>query len=488
MSEVKVNKISPRTNCGTVTVGDSGDSVSVTAGVPVTVNGDLKSNALKAVDGGSIISQCGTNITLGASGDTINLAAGASQTGFGRTGTVDWDTTAKTASFTAVSGNGYFVDTSSSAITLTLPASPSAGDIVSFKDYAYTFATNNLTVARNGSPIGGANTDNIAYSVNGTSKTFIYVDGTQGWLVTNASTDTSIGENPAFVTATGGTITTCGNFKIHTFTGPGTFTVSCAGNSVGSNTVSYVVVAGGGGGGGDGAGGGGAGGYREGKASSDCYTASPLNAPAGLPVTVQGYPIAVGGGGAGGPGSPGNNGVNGVNSTFSTITSAGGGGGGPGGASGTGTGLNGGSGGGGGRSAPGSAGSGNTPPVSPPQGANGGANGAGCGGAGGGGATNNGANNNGTDGGVGGTGATSSINATPTARAGGGGGGSVPNTSTPPVSGGAGGGGAGAGTDSVNGTAGTTNTGGGGGGGSASGNGSGAAGGSGIVIIRYKYQ
>jgi hypothetical protein len=45
-----------------------------TAGVPVTVNGDLKSNALKAIDGGSIISQCGTTITLGASGDTINLA------------------------------------------------------------------------------------------------------------------------------------------------------------------------------------------------------------------------------------------------------------------------------------------------------------------------------------------------------------------------------------------------------------------------------
>src|SRR6056300_848018 len=129
MSEVKVNKISPRTNCGTVTVGDSGDSVSVSAGVPVTVNGDLKSNALKAVDGGSIISQCGTNITLGASGDTINLAAGASQTGFGRTGTVDWDTTPKTASFTAVSGDGYFIN-SSSAITMTLPAG-SAGAIVS---------------------------------------------------------------------------------------------------------------------------------------------------------------------------------------------------------------------------------------------------------------------------------------------------------------------------------------------------------------------
>ena len=95
MSEVKVNKISPRTNCGTVTVGDSGDSVSVSAGVPVTVNnnltvsGDLKSAALKAADGGSIISQSGTTITLGAAGDTVSLASGASQTGFGRTGTVN---------------------------------------------------------------------------------------------------------------------------------------------------------------------------------------------------------------------------------------------------------------------------------------------------------------------------------------------------------------------------------------------------------------
>jgi hypothetical protein len=78
------------------------------------------------------------NITLGASGDTITLACGASQTGFGRTGTVDWDTTAKTASFTAVSGNGYFVNTTSGAITVTLPATPSAGDIVSLADYAGT--------------------------------------------------------------------------------------------------------------------------------------------------------------------------------------------------------------------------------------------------------------------------------------------------------------------------------------------------------------
>src|SRR5210317_328893 len=234
MSEVKVNKISPRTNCGTVTVGDAGDSVTVTAGVPVTVNGDLKSNALKAVDGGSIISQCGTNITLGASGDTINLAAGASQTGFGRTGTVDWDTTAKTAGFTAVSGNGYFVNTTSGAVTVTLPATPSAGDIVSIADYAGTAATNNITIARNGSNFEGG-TSNGQIIINRQSVTLIYVDATQGWVPT-AESDSSF-QQSLFVTATGGTITTCGDFKIHTFTGPGTFCVSCAGNCLGSNSV-----------------------------------------------------------------------------------------------------------------------------------------------------------------------------------------------------------------------------------------------------------
>ena len=189
--------------------------------------------------------QCGSTLTLGSSGKTVQLASGASQSGFGRTGTVNWDTTAKTASFTAVSGNGYFVNTTSAAITLTLPASPSAGDIVAFKDYAFTFATNNLTVDGNGSPIGGVDgTDGPTYNTNGTSKTFVYVDGTKGWLVTNESTDTSQESNALYITATGGTITTvCTNFKVHTFTGPGTFCVSCAGNACGSNTVDYLVVA-----------------------------------------------------------------------------------------------------------------------------------------------------------------------------------------------------------------------------------------------------
>ncbi len=59
--------------------------------------------------------QCGTTLTLGGSGDTVQLGTGASQTGFGRTGAVDWDTASiKTTTFLAVSGNGYFCNTAAS--------------------------------------------------------------------------------------------------------------------------------------------------------------------------------------------------------------------------------------------------------------------------------------------------------------------------------------------------------------------------------------
>ena len=482
-STIKVDNIQDQ--CGTAVVTKCGSNK--TLAVTTT-----KADNYQAADGGNIINQCGTAITIGASGDTVSLASGASQSGFGRTGTVNWDTTKKTADFTAVNGEGYFVDTTSSAITVTLPASPSAGNIVAIADYAGTSATNNITINRNSSPFQGG-TQNGVLSTNRQTATFVYIDGTQGWVPVN-SNDQSF-QSAAFVTATGGTVTTCGNFKIHTFTGPGTFCVSCAGNPLGSNTVSYLVVAGGGGGGGANVGaGGGAGGFREGKSSSDCYTASPLNAPAGLPVTAQGYPITVGGGGAGKSGTPGC-GTSGANSVFSTITSAGGGGGGGGGN----PGVAGGSGGGAGEcgspsgtNVPGAAG--NTPPVSPPQGNDGGAigttgrvtRGAGGGGAGGVGGTGS-ANGNG------GNGVTTSINASPVTRAGGGGGGRFTCGPQSPIgAGGPGGGGAGSpGAPGSGATDGTDNTGGGGGGSGFSpggGNTPSASGGSGIVIIRYKYQ
>ena len=71
------------------------------------------------------------------------------------------------------------------------------------------------------------------------------------------------GPNAKFIEATGGTVTESGDYKIHTFTGPGTFTVTSAGNEAGSEAVDYLVIAGGGGGAGRHGGAGGAGGVRE---------------------------------------------------------------------------------------------------------------------------------------------------------------------------------------------------------------------------------
>ena len=222
----------------------------------------------------------------------------------------------------AVSGRGYFIDTTSGTQTITLPASPTIGDTIMIRDYAGTFGTNNVTVGRNGSNIAGTALDGTLFT-NDLSVTLVFVDSTKGWVtVENEAKSSAI--LPGYVAATGGTVATSGNFKIHSFTGDGCFVVSDAGNVAGSNTVSYLVVAGGGGGGfgnpGNGGGtGAGAGGFREGKSSFDSYTSSPLVAPDGVTVQAQTYPVTVGAGGAAGA-APNTAGASGSNSVFATIT------------------------------------------------------------------------------------------------------------------------------------------------------------------------
>lgn len=386
---------------------------------------------------------------------------------------------------TAVAGEGYFIDNSSATHTINLPASPSIGDTV--KIVALSGKTNAITVGRNGSNIQGAASDRV-YQSDNQADTFTYSNATEGWTV-----ETTTQEVPAHISASGGTETTSGNFKIHTFNSSSNFVVSNMGNQ--TTKASYLVVAGGGGGGygqanNGGAGGGGAGGFREGRQSIDSYSVSPRNAPDGLTITNQTYPITVGAGGSGGS-SPSKRGSSGNNSVFATITSTGGGGGGASDGS-TGAGLNGGSGGGAGSdNGPAAGGTGNTPPVSPSQGSNGGGpNCSGGHGSGGGGVLNAGATNNPPNGGGdGGDGAITSISASSTAYGGGGGGGTYHTNSCNAGDGGNGGGGNG--TKGGVGVAGTANKGGGGGGGGRSGPGvdhNGGAGGSGVVVIRYQYQ
>ena len=298
----------------------------------------------------------------------------------------------------------------------------------------------------------------------------MWVNKTTGemYICTDATTDANVWTNVGggdgniksqlqFMSATGGSVSTDGNYKVHTFTSSGTFTPEVGYDAVG-NKVEYLVIAGGGGGGnpttGHSTGGGGAGGYLT---------------NASFAVTDQGYTVTVGAGGVAADGS---------DSIFSTITSTGGGVGSYGGAGGDPG--NGGSGGGGAGSEVGGTGTAG-------QGNNGG-NGdyaGGYGGGGGGGSGSVGSNAPGGSSGPGGTGGNGTasdilVTGADVIRAGGGGGGGTS------AGGAAGSGGAGAGSTGV-GTNATVNTGS-GGGGSKYTAATGSTGGSGIVILRYKFQ
>ena len=483
-------------------------------------------NINKVSDDSNIIKKCGTTttigsgasnpivvdgsaITLGRCGGTVALASGATQTGFGRTGTVDWQTgSIKTSTFTATSGEGYFVNTTGGAVTVNLPAGV-AGAIVGIKDYAGTFAVNGVTVNPNGSDnIGGGNITDPVLGTNGQSLLFVFVDSTQGWLSTQQSEAASPSGAQSFVCASVSgscnAIVTSGDFKTAIFKGPGNFTVNSIASDAPNNVVEYLVVAGGASGGSGRGGGGGAGGFR---IFSSTPPITPLTAPAGITVTAQAYPISVGGGGAAKSFPPAGRGNNGSNSTFDSITSTGGGAGGAG--PGSDPSSPGGSGGGGAFNVPGdSGGAGNTPPVTPAQGTNGVASsssapdsgpnrhGGGGGGAAGAGGPGSPPNNGPECGGIGSYIADAFVGPTapsygtpglPLGRAFAGGGGAGFQCSGGGI-GGEGGGGTGANTSNSPTGNGTANTGGGGGGvGENPGTQSGG-GGSGIIMIRYKFQ
>lgn len=191
------------------------------------------------------------------------------------TGT-DWQTTIQTSNFTAVAGKGYFVNTTSAEITVTLPAGVVGTEIV-IQDYAGTFATNKVLLSANGSEkIQGSSTLQGKITTNNATATLVYQDATKGWT----SQDISLNLPPL--------------------------------------TVEYLVVAGGGGGGNNRGGGGGAGGLLE----------STINNLTGA--NVINISIGAGGNGAiiGGYQSYIGNDSSISSSAFATITADGGGGGG----------------------------------------------------------------------------------------------------------------------------------------------------------------
>lgn len=354
-------------------------------------------------------------------------------------GGTSWQSSVKTANFTAVAGEGYFVNTSGGAFEIDLPSSPSVGDEIEFVDFTRSFGSQNLTLDQGSNKFQGFTTPKPVYSTTGQNIRIVYSGSTQGWIPVRDDDVTD--ETPQ------------------------------------AYSVDYLVVAGGGGGGQNRGGGGGAGGYRA-SYNSEASGGGGSSESALSMVGGTVYTVTVGSGGAGST-TGSSAGVNGGDSTISgsnitDVTSTGGGGGG---SSSSVNGSVGGSGGGGcgnpvtngasGTSNQGFAGA--TGSGAPP---NHGGGGGGSGEAG---------NTDGTS--HGGDGVASTITGSSVTRGGGGGGnfefGSPPN-------GGAGGGGFGGGEGFIS-TSASANTGGGGGGGSGGGgapDNNGRAGGSGVVILR----
>ena len=117
----------------------------------------------------------------------VSSVSGSGTTGVGQlsfgevSGGTSWQAV-KTSDFTAVAGEGYFINTTSGAVTATLPSSASIGDEVSIIDYAGTADTNNITVGRNSHNIQGSAAD-LTVSTERAGFTLVYVDSTQGWLL-----------------------------------------------------------------------------------------------------------------------------------------------------------------------------------------------------------------------------------------------------------------------------------------------------------------
>ena len=100
------------------------------------------------------------------------------------TQTVDlkWDTGIKTSSFTAEAGRGYWINTTSGAVTVTLPASANAGDTIEFSDYSRKWGTNAVTLNQNSLNFQGNTSPNPIYNTDGQSVKIVYSGATQGWI------------------------------------------------------------------------------------------------------------------------------------------------------------------------------------------------------------------------------------------------------------------------------------------------------------------
>ena len=191
--------VSPK-GTGEVVVGTGAADATITSSgahnLVLDTNSGTNSGAITIVDGaggnititpngsGNIVLDGLTFPNADGSADTFLKTNGSGTLSFAEvSGGTSWQAV-KTSNFTAAAGEGYFINTTSGAITMTLPASPSIGDEVAFIDYAGTFDTNNLTVGRNSEKINGSAAD-LTVATERAANTLVYTDGTQGWLLKN---------------------------------------------------------------------------------------------------------------------------------------------------------------------------------------------------------------------------------------------------------------------------------------------------------------
>jgi len=156
------------TDSGTITITDAANG-----NIAITPNGS-----------GNIVLDGLTFPNADGSADTFLKTNGSGTLSFAAvSGGTDWQAV-KTSTFTAVAGEGYFVNTTSSAITMNLPAG-TLGDEIAFIDYAGTFDSNTFTVSANGSEKIHGSTDDLTISTERAANTLVFTDSTQGWLLKN---------------------------------------------------------------------------------------------------------------------------------------------------------------------------------------------------------------------------------------------------------------------------------------------------------------
>src|SRR5210317_1958302 len=158
-------------------------------------------NARISLDAAEIPNLDTAKITTGTlSADRIDNNSLSNVTALPFSAGTDWQSTIVTGTtLTAVAGKGYWIDTTSNACTVTLPASASVGDTIEFSDYARNWGTNNVTINPNSLNFQGNSSPNPVYDVNGQSVRIVYSGATQGWIPTSDD-DVTI-ETPQFYTA-----------------------------------------------------------------------------------------------------------------------------------------------------------------------------------------------------------------------------------------------------------------------------------------------